>query len=114
MKKVKTTICILLCIIICLILMSCGATKENVVGVRQGSYVYDGSDYRQTLTVNQDGSYEKVMIKNGSIHDVESGKWDIESDKLCLREIGESEWTEFTLSGDTLINGEYVRLRKEG
>ena len=114
MKKVRIVSCVLLCLIISMIIVGCGATYENVVGTWRGSHVYEGNEFDKTLIVNSNGDYEYTVYKNGSFSESESGRWTIESGALILHPSGADYETKFTLSGNTLKNGDYVRLQKVG
>ena len=114
MKKVRIVSCVLLCLIISMIIVGCGATYENVVGTWRGSYVYEGNELDRTLIVNSNGNFEYTTYKNGSFSESKSGRWSIESGALILYPSGANYQTEFTLSGNTLKNGDSVRLQKVG
>lgn len=114
MKKVKIAGCVLICLAFCAILVGCGATKENVVGIWNCSYVHEGNDFEQTLKINSDGSFEKTVKKNGSTTKTVSGKWTIENGELVIKESGEDATTTYKLNGDTLSNGDSIRMKKIG
>lgn len=114
MKRNKLICCILLCLIICMASAGCGATKSNVVGTWQGSYVFQDDEFDCTVTINPDGTFHEVLLKNGSPYKDFISLWYIDEGKLCLCDDNLPAVPEYTLSGDMLINGEYVRLKRIG
>jgi hypothetical protein len=93
---------------------ACGE-KNNLVGNWRGEYEYKGNHYVQYYTLNEDGTYVNITIKNSKCNDYKEGHYEEETFKVNLHENGNVGVYEFEKRGNKLINGghDYVKYNGE-
>ena len=79
MKKILS---LLLAFVMCLSLCACSVTEEDIAGVYNGGYSYEGDDYEQTFFVEEDGTYTRYLFKNGALYKERTGQYEINGNEV--------------------------------
>ena len=114
MKTCRIAVALVLLCAVCLSLCACGISKKNAIGTWQSSYVYEGNTFNVTFVLDDDGDYNKVVVKNGAISKVESGTYEIKGGKVVLHADGDDNVaTKYTYKNGKLVNNnhEYVKVK---
>ena len=109
----KTTVkAVSICIIVILLvssLASCGPSMEDVAGTYSGSYTYNGNSFYAVIVLTEDGTYGKVVSKNGIPNSTDSGDFEIKGSKIRLYTSDDHKsYTEYTYSDGQIENGGHV------
>ncbi|MBQ1223003.1 MAG: hypothetical protein IIX84_01825 [Oscillospiraceae bacterium] len=91
MKKVKSLVAVVMLCAICLSLCGCGIVEKSFVGTWSGEYEYNGNHFSRAFVLDDDGNYTEVTLKNGSLHDTETGTYEVKGTKLLLHENGDTD-----------------------
>lgn len=87
-KKNKSTaiIAIIAAVVICFVsIISVFSVKEkDVVGTWAGTYTYNGNTFSVAFTLNDNGTYTKMTLKNGKINSFEKGDWEAKGFSVIL------------------------------
>ena len=105
----KTFLSLLLVAVLCLFLVGCGLSEKDVVGVWSGEYTYNGNDFAVEFELFDDGTYVKMIEKNGSFHELEMGVYTIRhnflSSEVVLNSRTDESTTPYTYRLGVLHNG---------
>ena len=85
-NSVKIISLVIVMSIIATMLLSCGASGEDIVGTWKGTWTYNGATYENTICIYNDGTYSSTTYKNGLWNDYESGGWEIDGKEVRLYE----------------------------
>ena len=103
----KKSIAILLVLAAIMVILSgCGSkSSEDLIGVWNGSWEYEGSAINATVLLLPTGNYYKTTYKNGNLSSKEAGTYELKGSKVCLYEDGnKGKLTEYKYNGSTLKN----------
>ena len=109
MKKLKSIAIISLVVIICLSFAACGSklTKQKAVGVWHGTYEYNGNDFEVTFSLEANGDFERITLKNGDLYKTTTGYYEIKGNKLEMHTDGEDGVTPYKYNGKALVNNNH-------
>lgn len=100
-----------LCLVVALLavmLVACGVSEEDMVGTWSGAYVYEGNNFGVGMVFNSDGTYAKVVLKNGQMSSSESGEYEVKGNKVILYDSDSltyhGSFTEYKYKNGTLEN----------
>ncbi|MBE6912190.1 MAG: hypothetical protein E7473_06675 [Ruminococcaceae bacterium] len=112
MKKVLLVALVFLLIVS---IVGCSASEKDVAGRYVSSYSYGGSTYRTVISLEESGSYMKTVMKDGALHSIEEGDWELDGNEVILYDSSASTHhgmaTKYEFSGDALENNgnEFVK-----
>lgn len=112
MKNVVKRISLCLVLVMMMgILASCGLSKEDAVGTWTGTYTYNGNTFTVAIILNEDGTYAKATMKNGSLSSTETGDYEIKGNKVILYDdsavVHHGVSTEYKYKNDQLVNNDH-------
>ena len=85
MKKFTTRLLICLILVATVaVLAACGVDPEEVVGTYHRAWTYEGNSYEKWIVLESGGTYAVTTLKNGALHDTETGDWELDGSKLHL------------------------------
>ena len=73
MKRLKFVLALVLLAALCLSLVGCGLSEEDAVGTWGGTYTYNGSRFTVVFELFDDGTYLKMVEKDGNMQDLDMG-----------------------------------------
>lgn len=91
MKKLKFILALVLLTALCLSLVGCGLSEEDAVGTWGGSYIYNGSTVTVVFQLFEDGTYLKMVEKDGNMQDLDMGTYTVEKDLLGTKVVLDSD-----------------------
>lgn len=98
---------------ICLSLCACGISKDEAVGTWTGTYVYNGSSFSCAFVLSEDGTYDKVTYKDGSLSSAEAGTYEVKSGKVILHKDGNTgNSTVYKYKDGKLVNNDHEFSKK--
>ena len=94
-------------------LCACDASMDDITGAWSGSCTYKGDSFTQKLSLNLDGTYQKLVYKNGSYNGTEKGTYELNGKTVTLNPYDKTEGhTDYEYKNGALLNG-YYKLHKE-
>ena len=113
MKKTKAAIAMIMVVSICLVLVACGISQEEVVGTWSGSWEYNGKLISCAIVFNENGSYAKATLSNGSDTKAEVGTYEIKGGEVRLHPNGDAgSTTAYKYKGGALVNNGHELFKK--
>lgn len=79
----KISLCVVFALVVA-VLAGCGLSEEDAVGTWSGTYTYNGNEFSVAFTLYNDGTYDKVIFKNGSLSSTETGDYEVKGNQVIL------------------------------
>lgn len=87
----KKFLSLLLVAVLCLSLVGCGLSEEDAVGTWGGTYTYNGSTITVVFELFEDGTYLKMVEKDGNMQDLDMGTYTVEKGLLGTKVVLDSD-----------------------
>lgn len=111
----KKLLSLVLAIMLIMSMVGCSVSEKDVAGRYVGSYSSGGASYRVIISLDESGSYMKTMMKDGRIHSIEEGDWELDGNEVTLYDSSalthHGVATKYDCNGETLENNghEFVK-----
>ena len=112
MKKLKFALALVLLAALCLSLVGCGLSEEDAVGTWGGTYTYNGSTITVVFQLFEDGTYLKMVERDGNMQDLDMGTYTVEKGLLGTKVVLESDIDSATTTYEYKNGGLYNNNHK--
>ncbi len=117
MKRTSKSFLIFALIVVSIsVLAACGSSKEhmpekilseeNAVGTWSAKYMHKGDSFYSAFILEPNGSYERVIFKNGDISNSVSGEYEVKDNIVILYD-PDGSWMECEYKNGQLINNNH-------
>ena len=93
-------------------LTACGVSVEEAAGTYTGGYIYNEHLFTVAIMLDDEGEYEKFVMKDGALNSYESGDYEIKGSKVVLYDSEASVYhgvmTKYKYKNGTIINNGHI------
>ena len=113
----KKLLSLALALMLIMSMVGCSVSEKDVVGRYVGSYSFGGASYRVIISLDESGSYMETMMKDGTIHSIEEGDWELDGNEVTLYDSSASTYhglaTKYECNGDALENNGHEFVKQD-
>lgn len=110
-RNKKAIIICLIMLLVCAVMTSCGISEAEAIGTWSCAYTYNGNDFDSAFQLSEDGTYVKIVMKNGSLSSTETGEYEVKGNKVILYDSSAMTYhgksMEFKYKDGVLINADH-------
>lgn len=116
-RSIKVIVICLIMLVACAVMTSCGISETDAIGTWNSTYTYNGNEFNNTFQLSEDGTYVKLVMKNGALSSTETGEYEVKRSKVILYDSSSLTYhgisMEYKYKNGILINAdhEYEKIK---